>query len=346
MSSWINASVGYGDIVTSGNLTVTGDLKSKDVIVNNFVQINNASDGSSEVINYLNQNGADQAQDYLVRATWNATTAYPQGSWVVDATGNSWVKVSAGSSTPGTAPAPTDWALKANGTSLSASTITKDALAVAGGGPVLYLNSNPQGVGVQSKWNDNGGNSGAVPPIPPFSSHSTQVTDALTVYGNNVIEPTSLGKDCVLSLSVQSIVPGNPRTSYTFYNGAGNPGGGAPPNCLSLYAYGNIGSVSQLLNSTPMIDYTGDNYGSSFTNPALLNFVGPQQSGRVSLPAGGPSVAVTGFPAIQGTGLVVAVAEGTVPFPISVAINPGAGFTIYGTPAGIESVAWFIVRIA
>lgn len=268
------------------SLNVEGAVKFGSLEVQNFVQLDIA-DGGEEVINCPIQNGQREAQDYLVVAPWSATEAYPQGS-IVSNGGSNWYKQSAGLSTVGVAPvAGVDWSQKSAGSSYSASTITKDTLNCPLSGPQLYFNSNPQGVGLQSGWLDVAPVVGP-PAIPAYSEHNLIINRSLSINAPAPVAATA-GFDAVLNLEATSLAAGNPSTTFTFYNGVGNPGGGAPANQLSLYGYPSGGGVVLLATTTPAVDIAGPPavpYGSSLANPALFQLTAPQQSGRVNIPTG------------------------------------------------------------
>ena len=255
----------------------------------------NAPDGAQEIMNFTQANGYHQAQDYQDVGTWNAQTAYPQGSWV-SYSGSNWYKTSAGLSTVGVAPvAGPDWSNKVAGSAYAATTIEKDTLNLLAGGPQLAMNNNPQGVGLSSVWNDYPASVLPNPVYPAGSAHTLSVNGQLQI---NAPAPTSAqhGTDAVLSLSSTSLSAGNPESTFTFYNGVGNPGGGAPPNALTLYGYPGGGGLAALLTTTPCVDLAGPpvvNWGASGDNPALLQFISNQQSGRVNIASGASTSAIT-----------------------------------------------------
>ena len=309
--------------------------------------------------------GATNMTDRIEPATWSASIAYTQGSWVrvpgvPPAADTYWVRSAAGLSVVGVPPSAPDWQAQVGGypsngnnffninsqifpTSTDTTLQTDGKLSAAGVGSAgLLLSTNFV----------NG--AALVPPQPvSWSQGGATINKSLAIEAPGVIAGTAPALSNDASLSLHSISTTGVGTRWDFYGGVGNPGGGAPANSLSLYGYPDAGGLALLFNTTPA---TTNAYGTA-AEPAIFQLSAPQQSGSTTIASGGTSAAAIPIAGLTATSIVMATNCGVVGTgavdAASAAIadtSSSPGNLILRTNAAVVAAAgitlkWFIVRL-
>lgn len=230
--------------------------------------------------------GATNMSDYLRVATWSPNIAYNQGSWVfyqppAPAAASYWIRTAATASVVGVPPSAPDWTQQTTGFPNAIGVFTEMGTQLGATGNTTSFQGDGKlaapGCGtstlVLSDYEALQG--GVATTLGASTFHSKLTISAPTGPIAGSAPPT--GVDATLSFGASSVA-GVPAL-YEIYNGAGNPGGGAPANCLSLFGYANPGGLAAYFITTPCAGATFP----SATAPAILQLTAPQQTGRVNI---------------------------------------------------------------